>query len=95
MTIGYSRSREEISQRAAELSKAVRDSLLEWVKFKDALDNIGQAELLETLEDAADVATLTNASIDMELLYGIFTGHAAQPEPRDFTFNIKRMWGLR
>lgn len=92
--IGFARSKGEISNRLGDLSLQTRNVLRDWAELADSLEDLGTAELAAMYGDPG-AQLINRACIDMRLLNRIFYGKTTLTEARDFTFNLRKLWGLR
>ena len=98
MSVGFSRNKADIDNKAGSLAQSLRDDLARCADFCDKLNDTGlfanDQALIDLGYSQGEVNTLRAGFTDLKKLWQISHAAATQSSTNDFFFNAKQFVGM-
>jgi hypothetical protein len=94
MAVGFPVTKNDIDLTLGQIVVQLRDSIFRVPGVKARIDAISDTELVALGYSDADVTLMRNTLADLNQIYLVTTGQAAQPTPYDFRTNVAQVTGI-
>lgn len=94
MAVGFPVTKNDIDLTLGQIVVQLRDSIFRVPGVKARLDAMSDADLLTLGYSDADVTLMRATLTDLNQIYLLTTGQAAQPDPYDFRTNVAQVTGI-
>lgn len=94
MAVGIPSTKAQVDGLLSGLTRNLRQVVDQIHEFNDDVIAMADADLTALGYSADDVTLIRDISADLLQLYAIFGGAAALAQPKDFTANISKVWGI-
>lgn len=93
MSVGYTINKGDIDQMLGSVAVNTRDILSHGQIVLACLGGLTDTQLQNIGYTTADVTLIRAVAVDIQTLEQVITGQAAVPTAKDFTTNLKQLYG--